>query len=70
MPELPEVETIRKGLINLVGGAVIIDVAVFWDRMITPPFSTERFKTVLRGEQIHTIERRGKYLIFCWTTGR
>ena len=64
MPELPEVETIRKGLINLVGGAVIIDVAVFWDRMITPPFSTERFKTVLRGEQIHTIERRGKYLIF------
>ena len=39
MPELPEVETIRKGLINLVGGAVIIDVAVFWDRMITPPFS-------------------------------
>ena len=64
MPDLPEVETIRKGLINLVGGAVIIDVAVFWDRMITPPFSTERFKTVLRGEQIHTIERRGKYLIF------
>ena len=64
MPELPEVETIRKGLVNLVGGAVIIDVAVFWDRMITPPFSTERFKTVLRGEQINTIERRGKYLIF------
>ncbi len=64
MPELPEVETIRKGLNQLITGAVIIDVAVFWDRMITPPFSTEKFKKVLRGETIHTVERRGKYLIF------
>lgn len=64
MPELPEVETIKKGLNQLIKGAVIIDVAVFWDRMITPPFSSEKFKKVLRGETIHTIERRGKYLIF------
>lgn len=64
MPELPEVETIRKGLNQLITGAVIIDVAVFWDRMITPPFSTEKFKKALRGETIHTVERRGKYLIF------
>jgi len=64
MPELPEVETIRKGLNQLIKGAVIIDVAVFWDRMITPPFSSDKFKKVLRGETINTIERRGKYLIF------
>lgn len=64
MPELPEVETVRKGLIKLVGGATITSVDVFWDRMITPPFSTQKFKESLAGETIHTIERRGKYLIF------
>lgn len=64
MPELPEVETVRKGLNQQVAGAVIQSVDVFWNRMITPPFSSQRFKEVLVGEQIHTVERRGKYLIF------
>ncbi|MDE1548653.1 DNA-formamidopyrimidine glycosylase [Jeotgalibaca caeni] len=64
MPELPEVETVRRGLNQLVSGAVITSVDVFWNKMITPPFSSEKFKEVLVGEQIHTIERRGKYLIF------
>lgn len=64
MPELPEVETVRKGLITLIGGSTITGVDVFWNRMITPPFSSEKFQEVLVGEQIHTIERRGKYLIF------
>ncbi|MGP6138932.1 DNA-formamidopyrimidine glycosylase [Jeotgalibaca sp. A127] len=64
MPELPEVETVRKGLNQLVAGATITSVDVFWNRMITPPFSSERFQEELIGEQIHTIERRGKYLIF------
>ena len=64
MPELPEVETVRKGLNQLVASATIISVDVFWNRMITPPFSSERFKSELVGERIHSIERRGKYLIF------
>ena len=64
MPELPEVETVRRGLNQLVSGATIKSVDVFWNRMITPPFSSERFQNELVGEQIHTIERRGKYLIF------
>lgn len=64
MPELPEVETVRKGLNQLIAGATIIGVDVFWSRMITPPFSSERFQEVLIGERIHTVERRGKYLIF------
>lgn len=64
MPELPEVETVRKGLNQLVAGATIMSVDVFWNRMITPPFSSERFQKELVGERIHAIERRGKYLIF------
>lgn len=64
MPELPEVETIRLGLNKLISKAVITSVDVYWNRMITPPFSSEKFKQVLKGEKIHTVERRGKYLIF------
>lgn len=64
MPELPEVETVRRGLNTLVAGAVIERVDVFWSRMITPPFSSQKFAEKLVGEKIHTIERRGKYLIF------
>lgn len=64
MPELPEVETVRRGLNQLVTGAVITEVDVYWNRMITPPFSSQLFKEKLKGEEIHTIERRGKYLIF------
>lgn len=64
MPELPEVETVRKGLTNLVKGAKIVDVDVYWDRIITPPFSSEMFRNELLGETIHEIDRRGKYLIF------
>ncbi|WP_373711031.1 DNA-formamidopyrimidine glycosylase family protein, partial [Jeotgalibaca porci] len=36
MPELPEVETVRRGLNQLVAGATIKSVDVFWNRMITP----------------------------------
>lgn len=64
MPELPEVETIRLGLNKLISKAVITNVDVYWNRMITPPFSSDKFKQVLKGEKIHTVERRGKYLIF------
>lgn len=64
MPELPEVETVRKGLTNLVEGATIQDVDVYWDRIITAPFSSEAFRNDLLGQTIHKIERRGKYLIF------
>lgn len=64
MPELPEVEVVRRGLNQTIAHSTISHVDVFWSRMITPPFSSEKFKDVLAGETIHTVERRGKYLIF------
>ncbi|HCM90290.1 MULTISPECIES: DNA-formamidopyrimidine glycosylase [Vagococcus] len=63
MPELPEVETVRKGLENLVKGKTIENVAVYWPRIIETPFVDE-FKINLIGETIENVERRGKYLIF------
>ena len=63
MPELPEVETVRKGLENLVRKKKIVNVEVFWPRIIDHS-NIDEFKLNLMGETIEEIERRGKYLIF------
>lgn len=63
MPELPEVETVRKGLENLVRKKKITSVAVFWPKIIDTS-NIDEFKLNLMGETIEEVERRGKYLIF------
>ncbi|GCF94520.1 formamidopyrimidine-DNA glycosylase [Enterococcus florum] len=63
MPELPEVETVRKGLISLVKGKEIKRVDVLWPRIIESP-EVDLFRSQLIGEQILDVDRRGKYLIF------
>lgn len=61
MPELPEVETVRRGLNNLVRGEKIIAVKVTYQRMIQSDLST--FLAYLPGKNIENIGRRGKYLL-------
>ncbi len=63
MPELPEVETVRKGLSQLVLGKTIKEVSVFWPKIIKQP-DVIKFTSDLKGERINHIDRRGKYLIF------
>lgn len=63
MPELPEVETVRKGLEKLVVGKTIKEVTVLWPRIIESPES-ELFAQQLIGQTIEKMERRGKFLIF------
>lgn len=63
MPELPEVETVRKGLVRLVQGKTIASVTVRWPRIIELP-EVELFQEQLINQTIETIERRGKFLIF------
>ncbi|WP_125683266.1 bifunctional DNA-formamidopyrimidine glycosylase/DNA-(apurinic or apyrimidinic site) lyase [Levilactobacillus yonginensis] len=62
MPELPEVETVRRGLTRLVEGATIDHVEVFYRKMVTP--EAEVFTVELIGRKIERIDRRGKYLLF------
>ncbi|SEM37234.1 DNA-(apurinic or apyrimidinic site) lyase [Mesobacillus persicus] len=64
MPELPEVETVRKTLEALVIGKEIQDVAVHWPKMVKHPGELEQFTDALRGQRILDIGRRGKFLIF------
>lgn len=62
MPELPEVETVRRGLTRLVGHAKITAVDVFYEKMVSP--EADQFKKMLAGKTIERIDRRGKYLLF------
>ena len=62
MPELPEVETTRRGLLSHVVGRTIRDVVVRNPNLRWPvPRDLPRR---LRGEQVLDIRRRGKYLLF------
>lgn len=64
MPELPEVETVRRGLEALVLGKTIERVTVTLGRIIRKPDDVEEFKLLLQGLQIEEVKRRGKYLLF------
>ncbi|MGY3750687.1 DNA-formamidopyrimidine glycosylase [Vagococcus acidifermentans] len=66
MPELPEVETVRKGLEQLVLQKKISEVSVYWPRIIDSP-EVELFTHQLIGETIEQVNRRGKFLIFSLT---
>lgn len=63
MPELPEVETIRKTLKKLVLHKQIENVTVYWPKIIKSPLEVEQFIDALRGETIMDVGRRGKFLI-------
>lgn len=66
MPELPEVETIRRTLEQLVLEKEIEHVTVLWPKIIKEP-EPEQFKDALVGQRIERIGRRGKFLIFYTT---
>ncbi|TYR82185.1 DNA-formamidopyrimidine glycosylase [Priestia megaterium] len=62
MPELPEVETVRRTLIELVKGKTIQHVRVNWPKMIKQPDNVEQFCDALVGQCIQDVGRRGKFL--------
>ncbi|MFD3445346.1 DNA-formamidopyrimidine glycosylase [Microbacteriaceae bacterium 4G12] len=63
MPELPEVETVRRTLEQLVVGKQIADVIVTYPKIVKEPDDIEQFKELLREEVIEGIGRRGKFLL-------
>lgn len=63
MPELPEVETIRRHLADKVTERVIKEVDLLLPRLIKWPSSGE-FQAILTGKRIKKLGRRGKYLLF------
>ncbi len=64
MPELPEVETVRKILEQLVVGKTIASIEIHYPKIIRTPTDTDHFKVLLQGETIKKLGRKGKYLLF------
>ncbi|WP_137597363.1 bifunctional DNA-formamidopyrimidine glycosylase/DNA-(apurinic or apyrimidinic site) lyase [Paucilactobacillus kaifaensis] len=62
MPELPEVETVRRGLLKIAIDRKITGIDVLYGKTITN--DVEFFKQALIGQTIETVDRRGKYLLF------
>lgn len=64
MPELPEVENVKRSLEALVTGKTIRDVDVRLGRIVRKPDDAMLFSSLLEGCVINGVSRRGKYLLF------
>ncbi|MFL6144386.1 MAG: bifunctional DNA-formamidopyrimidine glycosylase/DNA-(apurinic or apyrimidinic site) lyase [Labedaea sp.] len=63
MPELPEVEVVRRGLAEHVGGRTIAAIEVFHPRSVRRHLAGDvDFAARLLGRRVLTVDRRGKYL--------
>ena len=62
MPELPEVETVRRGLELKVRGKVIEECVIHYPP-IAHGMTSEQWTHLLKGHAIDRIDRRGKFLI-------
>jgi len=69
MPELPEVETIRRRLAPVLEGATI-ERAEIVDPRLTRPIDPGFVAGALVGERIVALDRRGKYLLWRLSSGR
>jgi formamidopyrimidine-DNA glycosylase len=63
MPELPEVETIRRHLAPFVEGHVVERMEIL-DPLWSNPADPSMLRDAVRGRRIEKLERRGKYLIW------
>jgi len=62
MPELPEVETVRRGLEKLILGKKISNIDIRYPKMIKTDL--HEFQKEMPGQVILSMGRRGKYLLF------
>ncbi|CAB4694200.1 MAG: DNA-formamidopyrimidine glycosylase [Actinobacteria bacterium] len=68
MPELPEVETVRRGLEPVLAGRTLVDVRIS-DSRLTRPHDPLAVAMRLCGNRIVAVDRRGKYLIVRFESG-
>lgn len=62
MPELPEVETVARGLNKIILGEVVKEVKVLRDESVGHPTKTQ-FERLLKGHAFENATRRGKYIV-------
>jgi len=69
MPELPEVETVRRRLEPVLTGRRFEHVEISDPRLVRP-YDPDVVAAELQGERVASVERRGKYLIVRFETDR
>jgi formamidopyrimidine-DNA glycosylase len=69
VPELPEVETVRRQLEPVLVGRRFDHVEINDPRLVRP-FEPIAVAAELEGERVAEVDRRGKYLIFRFESGR
>ena len=69
MPELPEVETVRRRLEPVLTGRRFERVEISDPRLVRP-HEPHEVAAELQGERVASVERRGKYLILRFETDR
>lgn len=67
MPELPEVETTLRGIKPHISQDPVVDVIVRHPRLRFP--IPDDLKTILNGQKVLRLSRRGKYILFEFPTG-
>lgn len=67
MPELPEVETTRRGLMPYLEGATVVGVVIRNPRLRWP--IPDNLPALLNGRVIGSLTRRAKYLLLNFDTG-
>lgn len=63
MPELPEVETVKNGLLKKVKNKKITNSNILYEGIIAYP-TKEKFIREIKDQTINDIKRKGKFLIF------
>lgn len=69
MPELPEVETVRAQLAPVLTGRRFTHIDIN-DSRLTRPVDPAVVESQLEGERVASVDRRGKYLIVRFESGR
>ena len=69
MPELPEVETVRRAIAPALEGRTLERVEI-GDVRLTRPEDPDVVAAELTGERVAQVDRRGKYLILRFESGR
>jgi formamidopyrimidine-DNA glycosylase len=69
LPELPEVETVRRQLEPVLVGRRLKRVRID-DARLTRPYDPVHIAAELQGERVSQVDRRGKYLVVRFASGR
>ena len=69
MPELPEIEAIKRVIEPQIKGFAVQRITVNRPEVVAHPSSADEFCTRITGQFFTEIDRRGKFLILCLNSG-